>query len=144
MSAAVSTDSPAFKGAARSGKSFAAVSAPRLHQSRAATLACPLGSDNCKKESWLVAWRSLGHAGGEDEEREEGGGAERQEGGVVAQMVDDLAGEQAAHRGADPLHGGDGALRQVEAAGAAHQIGDDQRHQRTVDAGADAVEQLDA
>jgi len=50
--------------------------------------------------------------------------------GAVAQMVDDLTGEKAAQRGADRLHGGDGALRQVEAAGAAHQIGDDQRRQR--------------
>ena len=45
---------------------------------------------------------------------------------------------------ANALCSDDRALRDIEAAGAAHQVGDDDRKDRAVDAGADAVEKLHA
>ena len=59
-------------------------------------------------------------------------------------MIDDYAGGQGADRRADPHRGRDGALREIETAGAAHDVGDDQRRQRPIDARANPVEQLDS
>src|SRR3954466_11517753 len=68
--------------------------------------------------------------------------SERQEGGAVARMDHDYARQGRRERRADGLSRDHGALRDVEAPCVAHQIGDDHRHDRAEDAGADAVEQL--
>ena len=86
----------------------------------------------------------LRHEREEDEESHGRGGAEGEERGGIAEMVDDVAGGQAADRRADPLSGRDRALREIETAGAAHDVGDDQRRKRLIDARPHAVEQLDA
>jgi len=59
-------------------------------------------------------------------------------------MIHDQPGDQAARRRADALHGGDRARAQVVPPGAPHEIRHHQRRQRTEDACADAVEQLDS
>jgi len=59
-------------------------------------------------------------------------------------MIDDLAGSQPAQRSADPLDRGDGALCQVVAPGASHNIGDHQGCEGAENPGADTIEYLDA
>ncbi len=58
-------------------------------------------------------------------------------------MIDEQAGEQAAAGRADALQRGNRALRGVETAGAAHEIGDDEGREGAEDARTHAVEQLD-
>ena len=93
---------------------------------------------------YRLRFGGFGHPKGEDDQGHEGGGASGEKGRAVAEMIDDLAGGQPAQRGADPLHRGDGALGQVVAAGAAHDIGDHQGRERAENPGADAIEHLDA
>jgi hypothetical protein len=69
--------------------------------------------------------------------------ANARKGRTVSEVIDDHPKNQSAQRGADPLDRGNGALRQVVAPGAAHDIGDHQRRQGAENAGADAIEQLD-
>ncbi len=57
-------------------------------------------------------------------------------------MVDDFPRGKSADRRANPLRRGDRALGQIVTAGAAHDIGDDERRQRLVDSRADSVQQL--
>ena len=83
---------------------------------------------------------SFRHEQEEDRERDGGSGAQRQERRRVSKMIDDLAGGQPAHGGADALGRGDGPKRQVVASRASHNIGDHKRRQRTENPGADAVE----
>ncbi len=67
-----------------------------------------------------------------------------QEGGAVSQADDHEASDCRRQRRSDTLRGDDGALRDVEPAGATHQVGDDDREDRAVDASSDAVEKLHA
>src|SRR5712672_1866984 len=57
-------------------------------------------------------------------------------------MVDDFTGDQAAHRGADALAGGDSPLSQVVMAGAAHEVRQHKWRERSVDARTHAIHQL--
>ena len=65
-----------------------------------------------------------------------------QKSGAVAGMHDHDAGKCRRQRGADALRGQDRALRDIEAAGAAHQVGDDNRKKAPKMPGADAIECL--
>ena len=47
-------------------------------------------------------------------------------------------------RRTDPLRGDDRTLRNVKTASAPHEIGDDHRKDRTIDARTDSIQQLDA
>eukprot|EP01042_Synura_sphagnicola_P005831 gene5831-7443_t len=62
-----------------------------------------------------------------------GSDAKRDEGRAVAIADDDRAGDRGAQCAADALCGPDGALRDVEVAGANGEIGDDQRKERAED-----------
>src|ERR1700722_3160501 len=88
----------------------------------------------------------LGFGHDETIKRKAGSGytGERQERRAISGVNDNEAGNAGRERSPDALSGDHRALRHVEATGAAHQIGDDDRKNRAVDAGADAVEQLHA
>ena len=59
-------------------------------------------------------------------------------------MDDNDTGERRGQRRANALCRDDSTLRHVEAAGAAHEIGDDHRKHRSIDARADPIQQLHA
>src|SRR5581483_10660512 len=65
-----------------------------------------------------------------EREQETGGGpsGHAEKGAAAAAMVADIAGERGAERGAEPDRGADDALRQIEMAGAARGVGNDQRN----------------
>ncbi len=69
-------------------------------------------------------------------------GAESKKGDAIAEMIDDDASSQGADRRANSLRGRNRALREIVAAGAMHDVGDDQRCERLIDARPDPVEQL--
>jgi WD40 repeat protein len=66
------------------------------------------------------------HEAPEDGQGEGGDRAEEKEAGVVGGVVDDGAGDELAEGGADADGGGDDALGEVEAAGAAGEVGDNE------------------
>ena len=70
--------------------------------------------------------------------------AEREEGRTVACLDDDQSSQCRRKRSPDALRGDDGALRNIEAAGVAHEFGDDHGKYSAKDSGADTVEKLDA
>ena len=86
----------------------------------------------------------LGHEEKEDPPCDRGGGPKKEERRRIAEAIRHGPGRQRADRSPDPLRGGDGALREIVAAGPAHDVGDQERRQRLIDARADAVEKLHA
>src|SRR5580698_10178539 len=88
----------------------------------------------------------LGFGHDETIKRKTGSGyaGERQERRAISGMNDDESGNAGRERSPDALRRDHRASRHVEAAGAAHQIGNDDWKNRAVDTGADAVEQLHA
>src|SRR5262245_12874324 len=92
---------------------------------------------------WLWALR-LGHCSEAQDETRGGDAAQRGERRAVAGMDHDEARERRGQRRTYPVCGDDRTLRDIESAGAAHEIGHGHREQRAVDAGADTVEELHA
>ncbi len=70
--------------------------------------------------------------------------AEREESCAVARLDDDQSRQRRRKRSPDALRGDDGALRDIEAAGVAHEIGDYHGKDSAKDSSADTVEKLDA
>ena len=87
---------------------------------------------------------SLRHRDRERDHVRQGDVAEGQERGAVAQVIDDLPGSESAELRPDADHGRDRALRKIVTPRAAHAVGDHQGRERSKDAGADAVEHLNA
>ena len=111
------------------------------------------GSQELAAPSIASGWRFLldgffvarfRHEAKEDEKRDGRRGAEGKKRDAIAEMVHSTSGRQSADRGADPLRGRDGALREIETAGAAHDVGNDQGCERLIDTCPDAVEQLNS
>src|SRR5579871_13631 len=104
-----------------------------------------LGSDSGLRrsaQSTAAGAARFGQEGPADRKSDCRDGAEGEERSAVARLDHDKAGQRGRDRRPDALGGDDGTLRDVEASGVAHEIGDDHREDRAKNARPDAVEQL--
>src|SRR5690349_12261708 len=101
------------------------------------------GRERLNASRGLLAAR-LRHEAEKDQKGYGGGAAEGEKRDAIAKMIDDDADGQCADRGADSLGGRNRALGQIVAAGAAHDVGDDEWRERLVDTRSDPVQQLDS